>query len=331
MFRFFATVLALTLELAATSSSRANDTAAETALGGLALKQSDSISMDSEDLYVSPERVRVKYRFTNITDEVVETVVAFPLPDIPPYSEENKTYWANPADLKFRTTIDGKPVSFDIVQQAIFKGKDVTARLQTLKVRLNYRDPAFEAALNEAPQAERKKLITEGLLKDEGVGGQHSYEPQWSLRTIVTRRQTFPPKTTVSVEHEYAPLAGGSLAGYLSASQRKTSEFKGKQRKYCIERDWLASFDRRAGKTEAGDAYGEIWLGYVLTTGANWKGPIGEFRLVVDKGNADRLVSFCADGVKKISDTQFEVRQKNFTPRKDLEILIVEWLRSADK
>jgi len=60
-----------------------------------------------------------------------------------------------------------------------------------------------------------------------------------------------------------------------------------------------------------------------VTTGGNWAGPIGEFRLVVDKGDPSNLVSFCADGVKKISATEFEVRKKNFVPSKDLNVLIL--------
>ena len=34
-------------------------------------------------------------------------------------------------------------------------------------------------------------------------------------------------------------------------------------------------------------------------------------------------MSFCADGVKKIGPTLFEVRHANFTPTRDLHILIL--------
>jgi hypothetical protein len=68
----------------------------------------------------------------------------------------------------------------------------------------------------------------------------------------------------------------------------------------------------------------------VLTTGANWAGPIGDFRLMVDKGESDSLVSFCADGVKKTGPTTFEVRHANFTPTRDLEILILYRPPKAD-
>ncbi len=88
----------------------------------------------------------------------------------------------------------------------------------------------------------------------------------------------------------------------------------------------MAAFDRRttprAGKRPVAS---EVWLDYILSSGANWRGPIRDFRLVIDKGKADSLVSFCMDGVRKISPTQFEVRKTNFEPRRDLPVLIVEF------
>jgi Na+-transporting NADH:ubiquinone oxidoreductase subunit NqrF len=67
----------------------------------------------------------------------------------------------------------------------------------------------------------------------------------------------------------------------------------------------------------------ETQLEYVLVTGANWAGPIKDFRLVVDKGEPVSLVSFCATGVKKIGATQFEVRYKDYTPDRNLQVLIM--------
>jgi hypothetical protein len=64
-------------------------------------------------------------------------------------------------------------------------------------------------------------------------------------------------------------------------------------------------------------------IGYILTTGGNWRSPIGDFRLVVDKGAAANLVSFCGEGVRKISPTRFEIRHTNWRPDRDLKVLIV--------
>jgi Domain of unknown function (DUF4424) len=93
---------------------------------------------------------------------------------------------------------------------------------------------------------------------------------------------------------------------------------------YCILDDFLKAVDRLAGADEANKAgITERRIAYVLKTGANWAGPIRDFHLVVDKGGPDRVISFCGDGVKKISPTAFEMRASDFTPARDLGILIV--------
>ena len=48
---------------------------------------------------------------------------------------------------------------------------------------------------------------------------------------------------------------------------------------------------------------------------------------MVDKGEADNLITFCGQNVKKISDTQFELQQVDFTPDGNLSILILKRLQ----
>lgn len=319
----------------AAASARANDSTAEIALGGLKLAKSDAISMDSEDLYISRDRVRVKYRFTNTTDASIDVLVAFPLPEIPPGSVDDETgYWADPAtSLKFTTTVDGQPLALELVEQAFFKGRDIGARLSSLHIPLNRFAEGFDAAINRLPKAERERLVSDGFIRDDGVSDHPLWAGLWSLHTTLTRHQTFPARKIVAVEHEYTPMVGGSVGGGLDPGLRSDAEssryFAEKRQKYCVDDDWLRSFDRRLSSQNDRDGlhYSEVWLGYVLKTGANWKGPIGDFRLVVDKGKPDSLVSFCAENVKKISPTQFEVRRANFTPTTDLDVLIIDWTR----
>lgn len=317
----------------AAGAGRANDTSAEIALGGLTFAKSDAISMDSEDLFISRDLVRVKYRFTNTTDAPVETLVAFPLPDIPPANEEDVRYWSDPAaDLKFRTTVDGQPLALQKVEQAMFKGQDIGARLAALRIPLNRFDEGFHSAINRLPKPDRDKLVAEGLIREDGMSAEPLWAAMWTLRTALTRRQSFPAKKTIVVEHEYAPIRGGSLAGNLSPRMRggeNAQYFEATRRRFCVDDAFLRSFDRKFKDLKKGKdddpQYYETWLGYVLKTGANWKGPIADFRLVVDKGRADSLVSFCAEGVKKISPTKFEWRRADFTPTGDLQVLIVDW------
>lgn len=310
------------LLLAALPIAQANDSAAALAIGGITLTKSESIRMETEDLFLSQGAVRVKYRFTNTAAQDIDTLVAFPLPDhtaspltsIPDYSE-----------LKFTTRIDGQPAKLEFMQRAIFKGRDVTERITRLGFPVMPLVEPFEAAVKKLPKAELEALVKDGLLENIGDPKTPDWENRWVTRTIVTRRQVFPAGRTVSVEHSYVPMPGGSVGGGLNREYRNTPEFAEKRKTYCIDNDFIRAFDARQAKLKEPHMYGEHWLAYVLKTGANWAGPIGDFRLVIDKGDAKNLVSFCGTGVKKISPTQFEVRYQNFTPREDLNVLIVKF------
>jgi hypothetical protein len=307
----------------------ANDSIAETAVGGLTLTQTDAISMDSEDLYISRDQVRVRYRFTNTTDAPIDALVAFPLPEIPPGNdggEEEAVFWGDTrSDLNFKTIVDGQPLALQLVELAFLDRRDVTARLSLLGVPLNRFSPRFEPTLNALAKPERDKLIAEKLIVDISGDDHPNWMGLWTLRATLTRRQTFPAQKTIVVEHEYKPLAGGAVGP--SPRHASTSDFSYHRAKYCIEDEWISSFKRLLQKQPRESNASEIFVAYVLKTGANWKGPIKDFRLVVDKGKPDSLVSFCAQGVKKISPTQFEARYSNFTPTKNLDILIVDWPR----
>ena len=122
--RSFLLVALTGLACASSSVACANDSIGETALGGLTLVKNDAISMDSEDLYISRDRVEVKYRFTNRSDAAVEALVAFPLPVLPPGNEageEEAVYWGDAqGDLQFETRVDGQPLPLQLVEQAFF-------------------------------------------------------------------------------------------------------------------------------------------------------------------------------------------------------------------
>ncbi|HRJ70441.1 MAG TPA: DUF4424 family protein [Beijerinckiaceae bacterium] len=314
------TVVAL---VAAVPAARANDSMAATAIGGLTLVKSDAIRMDSEDLYISEKQVRVAYRFTNTTDRDIDTLVAFPLPDYVAAPTQVVLDFAN--DIRFETRIDGKPAKLDFVQQAIFKGQDITARLTALGVPPVAQYHIFEAALKALPKSEVDRLVQDGLLQNIGAPDQPDWLAKWLVRTTVTRTQVFPAGKTVSVEHSYNPLPGGSVGGGLDRRYRKEPDFAAKKKAYCIDDAFIRGFEARQKTLREPNAYSEVWLAYVLKTGANWAGPIRDFRLVVDKGDPDALVSFCAAGVKKTGPTTFEVRAKDFTPKQDLNVLIVKF------
>ncbi len=305
----------------------ANDSEAEFALGGLSLKKSEAIRMDSEDLYISAEQVRVKYRFTNSSDKDVTTLVSFPLPLVPQDMEAETLYLPTPDFdmLKFETKVNGKAAPLTPVTRAMIGSRDVTQEVEALRWPVNWvGEYDFAAQFDKMSKAERQPLVDKGLIR-KVENYDYSWVPAWQAARHVTRLQLFPAGQTITVEHSYVPIIGGSVGGALNKSLREQnpSYLRGYQRDYCVDDYFLKGFDRR--NAVHGKVYTETWLGYILSSGANWKGPIKDFRLVVDKGSTDNLVSFCMAGVKKISPTRFEVRRKDFEPEKDLKIIIVQW------
>jgi hypothetical protein len=301
----------------------ANDSTAEMGAGGLVLRRTDAIDMVSEDLYVSPNKVRVSYVFHNRTDKDVRTVVGFPMPD---EDLANRDYGDVAYPHDFVTHVAGKPVTMALEVKAVLNGRDYSATLAALKVPLA-NDP--DARLNQLARADQDKLLALGLATQDGgdrADAQRHLVAAWTVRSTYHWTQLFPAGRDLPVEHSYVPGTGGSIGTSLTMRGfRGSAEGKAFVARYCADAAFLAGVDkfaRAAGSDEA--ALPEIRVQYVLTTGANWRAPIGNFRLVVDKVAQDNLISFCADGVRKISPTRFEVRRSNWRPNRDLDILIIK-------
>eukprot|EP01030_Chromulinospumella_sphaerica_P022567 gene22567-22552_t len=333
-------LLATTLAALIALPALANDSTAELAAGGLVLKTTDSIEMRSEDLYISQKEVVVKYRFQNTSAAPVSTVVAFPMPDIggEGFFESDNGLPSDDATnlLQFHTLVDGRPVAAQVEQKAFVGAVDRTAWLKAHRVPLAAHRPEAGKALDALSQADKQEAVDLGIAwvseYDAGKGWESHHEPAWTLKTTFYWTQTFPAGKVVEVEHRYIPAVGGSVDTIVGSSMWN-EDYEGwatqARKKYCIEPSFVAAVTRKRATAPEGSmsGYTEKRIAYVLKTGANWAKPIGDFRLVIDKGAADNLVSFCATGVTKITPTRFEVVKKNYTPTADLDILILEPLR----
>jgi Domain of unknown function (DUF4424) len=313
------------------ASAPANDSAAELSVGGLTLSRTTAISIESEELTITPDLVVVHYRFLNQTPNAVSLTIAFPFPDIDLSLDENYAIpRSDPTNfLSFASRVDGKPIHFEIKQSAHLGEKDVTAALKSAGVPL-LPIGSQQASLAELPEDVRKSLIDQGLLLENGTddNGRQLYIGAWTVKTAAVRRQTFPPNSTAAVEHRYRTSLGMSFDTILRKGLRENrgiaKEVQRYRNDYCITDKFLADLDKLAGDTHANIAsLQERRIHYVLKTGANWAGPIKDFRLVVDKQRPDRLMSFCGDNVKAISPVALEVRAKDYTPERDLKILII--------
>jgi hypothetical protein len=323
--------LLLALMPLAGTPAKANDSAAELSVGGLVFTRSSEVSLDSEELTITPDRVVVRYRFVNSTPNPITLTVGFPFPDIDLSDDGNL---AIPTDdpqnfLAFATKVDGKRIDFKIHQTAHLGNKDVSAALRKAGVPL-LPIGAQQVRLTELAQPIRDDLVEQGLLLQMGTDdrGQQLYSGGWTVKTAAVRRQTFPPQVPVAVEHRYRTSLGVSFDTVLRKGLRENPNLAAEVRRYrtdyCVTDAFLARLDKLAGSDEANTRkIEERRIAYVLKTGANWAGPIKDFRMIVDKQKPDHLVSFCADDIKPITSSAFEVRAKDFVPSRDLKILIV--------
>jgi hypothetical protein len=314
----------------------ANDSTAGLANGGLVLTKNADIEMQSETLYISDKQVRVRYSFLNTSPKAITVTVAFPLPDVTTNGFDDNI--AIPVEsgsnfLGFKTVVNGTPVASHVEQKAIKNGVDETAALKTLGVGPSQLDPATAAAINRLPKAALDRLVKLGLVVDTGSGNTSSeFQPTWTLKTTYYWNQTFPAGKPLTVAHTYTPSVGSRIGSSLASAAGVTdpavlAALAATRKKYCVDDDLYSTVATLTKNSD--NALHDEYIDYVLTTGANWKSPIGDFTMTVDKGSATNLVSFCGTGVRKTGATTFQVHYTKFTPTTDVNVLIVS--RNAPK
>lgn len=326
-------LLAAVLAALLASPALANDSTAELAAGGLVLTKTTAIEMRSEDLFISEQAVRVRYVFVNTSAAPVTTRVAFPMPEIGGedfgFHDTAIPNRDDPANiLDFSTTVDGRPVVMAVEQRAFARGVDRTAWLTAHGVPLALQMDGAIARLDALPRAAQDEAVALGLAVpdeyDAGRGWEKHLNPAWILRTTFHWEQTFPAGAEVVVEHRYRPAVGGTVGTMIgSPGYMADAEGAAQRARYCMDAPFLAAVAKARGSLDYAP-FTETWIAYILRTGGNWARPIGDFRLVIDKGAPENLVSFCASGVKKIGPTLFEVRKTNWRPDRDLSILILK-------
>ena len=322
----FLLAAAATAALSLGGIAAANDSIAEMTAGGLVLKNSRNIDMLDEDLFVSADEIRVNYVFRNQARADQSVIVAFPMPDRN-LSEEGESDISYVRD--FMTTVEGRAVQTQVERKALLGTRDHTALLTRLGIPvappIDYvegrADPVYAAfqrlSARGKQELQRLKLI-------EYSEADQYFRPQWTLKETYYWSQTFPAGRDLRIQHRYKPGAGGSVGSVLAISSlRNDPETRRYMREYCVDQAFMGGVERLSRASGGSQIVPETTVGYILKTGANWRAPIRNFRLVVDKGRPDNLVSFCGTGVRKISPTRFEMRRTNWRPDRDLRVLIL--------
>lgn len=299
--------------------AHANDSTAILESGQLQLTTSPAITLEREDLYLSLDEIRVRYRFRNVSNADVTTIVAFPLPEITVGDDAQYDVSAFAPDnfIGFTVQVNGKPVIPETQTRATRFGIDQTELLKRHSLRILPFANDFFSRLEELPNHARGELEQAGLVDWSTSSGANNVplpNAHWKAHTVFYWTQTFPAGVATEVSHRYRPVTGVSFFGADVLTNQHLRDT------YCMDKGFRTAATKRFGN---GNAMMRE-LHYVLETGANWLGTIGEFHLTIDKGKPSNLVSLCIDGIRKTGPTTFEVVKKEFIPEQDLKVLVIE-------
>jgi hypothetical protein len=304
--------------------SIANDSSASLQTGGLDLVYNDKITMKQEDLYLSKSVVRVRYLFENKSTQDVETLVAFPLPDIE--TGEGGNYVIQAADpinfINFEVTVDGKPVTPSVQARATSLGVDITALLLKHHLPLTTVMPNDDAQtkfyddLGRLPAEALSELEQYGAITraDGGPGKPADVNPQWTTDITFYWFQRFPAGRTIEVTHKYRPVP---RVFFTSIDEMAGAEMR---KRYCPDNSFLnaAKVVQKTGALQG------VELRYIVKTARNWSGPIGRFTLTIDKEDPKSIVTTCFSGLKKTGPTTFAVTKENYSPDEDLGMVLLD-------
>lgn len=325
----------LVMTLACAMPALANDTSAVLTTGGLEFVTNSDIVMQSEDLFISKEQIKVNYVFRNDGTSDQSILVAFPMPDIVPNFYSPIAFPTGPDDnlFEFETTFDGKPVTATLHEYAFAHGVDRTDVLKEMGLPIVPISEGAQAAVEALDAESQAQLLHLGMITpdeyDDGQGMKKHYFPGWTYKATYTWEGTFPAGKTVNVVHSYKPSVGGTAGiSFLSEPYEGYDPAAEYATKYCTDQDFLDTVRSKLKNPEEtwSAPYTESWISYILTTGGNWGGNgIEKFRLVVDKGDPKNLLSFCGKNVTKTGPTTFEMTEDNFWPERELDILILDY------
>ena len=295
----------------------ANDSSAVLEAGGLRLTRDAPVEIVREDLFISADRIEVNYVFRAADDIGTTTIVAFPLPEYD-HAWLGMSALGGPGETvqsrsSFELWVDGMQVVPEIEVKALRNGIDVTEALTGLSIipeSLDYQD--LLSRIGAIPADTLWQLSQADLIQDYGGG---EYAPEWTVRATYYWLQSFPPGRDVSIRHVYRPIAGMFIIADPNLRDFDTTQF-------CMSGAEKQGVKNRLASSGHGAAMGTE-VRYVLSTGANWRGSIQNFRLTVDKGAPNAMVSLCFDGLRKVSPTRFEAIRQGFVPTDDLRVLFV--------
>ncbi|MDD2949909.1 MAG: DUF4424 family protein [Sulfuricurvum sp.] len=307
----------------------ANDGFGALDAGGIIIGKTDDIAMQKEVLDISYDKIKVDYEFVNESDKDITETIVFPLP---PYyvGDPNPAYIGTIPD--FKVVVNGQPVKFKTKVRAVTDDENRTETDITQKLRgMGFSDYDIVMAaynIKKILQDKADILKKNGLLDQDFVyTGGWDIESLWKNYVTYEWKQTFKAHQKLKVSHTYTPLpSSGMSACYINTllGGDLQSSREGLAKYLCADAKTLDKLDNLAKNDRNWQGYPCLRgadISYILRTANTWKDGIRDFHLILRSKTPDETVSSCfSKSIKQTSPTTYEVKLKNFKPKKDLSV-----------
>lgn len=323
------------LSLGSAPSLSANDSSYGSQNGTFRLEKSADVSLKKETLTVSLRRITVDYVFKNESSRPLVIPTVFPMPPMIFSDGDTNTIGG------FTVAVDGRSLEPKRHLVALFGGVDITSQLRKQGWNEARLVELLKIGGRYGSEGERRRAlipvdwISKGWISGEG-------EPRFTLQEYFTWELEMQPWQQRSVRHSYAPsrlstvpITGEDLLQWEGAVETwPDQKNKPAPRTRAVIREADPALAERLGDPKTRERFFEpTYLEYKLTTGGNWKGPIQDFTLIIEKRSAGTVFTDYAHPqlqameIRRPDSNTILYHATDFVPQEELRFLFAEPMR----
>jgi hypothetical protein len=295
-----------------------------------------NVSMKSEVLKISQTLVDVDYVFYNDSKKDEEVLVAFPFPEI-----ECGDFKFD-LDNKFTVLINGESASLKEEVTIKHVGKDITQIVKSLglklcrdtefeekmadNIRVNITNPEkfkFNKICNELIYYSNDKILLDKFItlcelgyvaewSGENSSVDYPWGPDWKVTKKAYFKVNFPAMKETRIHHSYIPWPGTGSYIPKDLTYEKFEKIKGLQ----VWSQGLEKINKNPLRYEMVLTTDIKSVEYILKTARTWKGPVHDFKLILDRDKGTAISNYVKDYKVVGNDLVWET--KNFVPKEDL-------------
>ena len=324
--------------------------------GSFIVSKNPHIVTRSELLQISQNKIRVSYIYENTSDEAQSIFIGFPVIrfdhqlNLPPLlGTLDVRTWINGEEYQYENTdlksgeecrsrwLERNRIFYDAGycfendrslkvfsnEGCIGKAVDFTPAEQTRIERLRSEESVLGCSFIEHPN----------IPQIEYSASEYNYYLFKTTKNV--REQYFEPGSFVEVVHEYVPNYTTGIFEYWVPYFRDLDKLSthwffpylylqcATQADALVAVEAWEKFFERTQERRTWPSGITDWrvIDYILTTGTNWRGPIGHFRLEIFDENP-LLISTCFEGLERVAENRYVFEAFDYVPTENLSVAL---------